>query len=550
MEVATHETDNDDEAPRAMDAAADWADLESRFYTFLGEHERIGQAAQQQIFAWYARQFAPGQRVLDVGSGPGDFLDLLSERGVQGFGVDPDPGMIAVARQRGHTIFPDDARHFLQTTRRRYDGVFMGNFVEHFPPQDLLVLFKGAHRVLRPGGQLILATPDPRSLHVHLQEFWRDATHVRLYDRDLLTFLVDSCGFHVRAVGSNDATAYNPADEWFGSAFAQRLAESAHRPVSPSTAATEDAGTHEPADVAGTADRVADASPDLAAIAREQQARIDDLEQRLNHLTNVVARAQHEAATARDVPERTAAASAISMYGRLADAGLPISRTAVKAGDAAGASYTAPMLTIPERRSAAALRRWRARPSDARQPAIPLPYHRPQTAEMGAPVPRLVIDLLMGVRDEVRGVAATSGDHARALSDLEARLADLGAIVDLTQQEALFIARAVRQRLIQSAEDTQRANRDIDATIETLKDALHNIYAARRTNADQIARQFDDLRDAVQAAEARIVAEEQTRDTVATLIYTQLAAFLAHLYPPREYYLIAARPAAPTHGER
>src|SRR5215471_462614 len=142
VEATPKKDHKSDLAQQATEADADWEDLESRFYRFLGDSERIGQSAQQNIFAWYAQQFVPGQRVLDVGSGFGEFLDLLRARGVHGFGVDPDSGMIAAARTRGHTIFAEDARQFLHTTRRRFDGVFMGNFVEHFPPQDLLSLLK------------------------------------------------------------------------------------------------------------------------------------------------------------------------------------------------------------------------------------------------------------------------------------------------------------------------------------------------------------------------------------------------------------------------
>ena len=220
------------------DTQEQWSTIESNFYSFLAASETIDPEAQHQIFALYADLFTAGQEVLDVGTGRGDFLDDLRERGVQGFGLDSDKGMIAEAQRRGHTIFDSDAITFLQTTGRHFDGVFMANFVEHFPAERVVALLQGAYRVLRPHGQLVIATPDPRSLHVHLNEFWRDATHVRLYDRHLLAFMADLCGFDVRRVESNPATAYNPGSEWFGERFVQVLRDHRPEPTRPVAAPT------------------------------------------------------------------------------------------------------------------------------------------------------------------------------------------------------------------------------------------------------------------------------------------------------------------------
>src|SRR5258708_13013373 len=49
--------------------------------------------------------------------------------------------------------------------------------VEHLPVEALFALFAHAARVLRPGGLLIIETPNAESLAVTGAEFWRDPTH-------------------------------------------------------------------------------------------------------------------------------------------------------------------------------------------------------------------------------------------------------------------------------------------------------------------------------------------------------------------------------------
>ena len=50
-------------------------------------------------------------------------------------------------------------------------------------------------RVLKPGGILILETPNPANLTVGANTFYLDPTHIRPLPADLLRFFVESRGF-------------------------------------------------------------------------------------------------------------------------------------------------------------------------------------------------------------------------------------------------------------------------------------------------------------------------------------------------------------------
>ena len=74
-------------------------------------------------------------------------------------------------------------------------GVVAFHVVEHLPAEVLVELLAQAARVIRPGGGIILETPNPENLVVGATTFWLDPTHVRPVPPLLLEFLVEDAGF-------------------------------------------------------------------------------------------------------------------------------------------------------------------------------------------------------------------------------------------------------------------------------------------------------------------------------------------------------------------
>ncbi len=185
-------------------------DIESRFYDYLQSHNYASRHATFEHLHTYLAFFEKGERVLDVGCGRGEFLELLAGKGCLAEGVDSDPGMVAACRGKGLSVHKEDAFAFLRSKPEVYDGVFASNFVEHFSPAQVADLFRAAHRALRNGGKLLIAVPNPESMIVHLYEFWRDATHIRLYNRQLVEFLMVYSEFEIIAAGENEATRWQP----------------------------------------------------------------------------------------------------------------------------------------------------------------------------------------------------------------------------------------------------------------------------------------------------------------------------------------------------
>ena len=151
--------------------------------------------------AWYLRFIPEAGDLLDVGCGRGEFLAAAAEAGHRVLGLDHDGAMLAEAR--GLPVRQGDALDFLQSTADHYDAITAFHVVEHLAVRETAALIRLAADRLRSGGRLILATPNPGSLPTIAHEFWRDPTHVRPYDRELIEFLTVGCGLETVAAGVN-----------------------------------------------------------------------------------------------------------------------------------------------------------------------------------------------------------------------------------------------------------------------------------------------------------------------------------------------------------
>ena len=183
--------------------------LEGAFYDYVHRAGHVDAAANRRVLEFYTPFFEARRRVLDIGCGEGQFIELLQEHGISAAGIDLDAQMVQGCTTRGLPVEQADLFNYLPGHSAEFDGVFCSNVIEHLAMPDALRLLKLAHDALLPGGVLLLATENPESLIVQLCEFWRDATHVRLYHRSLLEFLLSFTGFSQIQSGENPAAAWN-----------------------------------------------------------------------------------------------------------------------------------------------------------------------------------------------------------------------------------------------------------------------------------------------------------------------------------------------------
>lgn len=138
----------------------------------------------------------PAGKVLDVGCGRGEWLELMGEQGFDALGVDLDDGMLQACRQRSLKVETADAVAYMQGLAESSLCVVSGfHIAEHLPFEVLQQLVQQALRVLVPGGLLILETPNPENITVGTSSFYLDPTHQRPIPPELLNFLPEHYGF-------------------------------------------------------------------------------------------------------------------------------------------------------------------------------------------------------------------------------------------------------------------------------------------------------------------------------------------------------------------
>jgi GT2 family glycosyltransferase/SAM-dependent methyltransferase len=138
-----------------------------------------------------------GPRGLDLGCGRGEWLEVLQEEGIEALGVDLDDGMLEACRALQLPALKGDAVvHLAGLPSESLAVISAFHMVEHIPFEVLQRLVSEAHRVLVPGGLLIMETPNPENIAVATRDFYLDPTHQRPIPPQLLGYLPEYFGFH------------------------------------------------------------------------------------------------------------------------------------------------------------------------------------------------------------------------------------------------------------------------------------------------------------------------------------------------------------------
>ena len=192
--AATQAVAATDGAAKARSVDAAYAAFEERF---RGAPEEI--KARLAIYLPLIREAGAGSMeapVLDVGCGRGDWLDLLRTSGLTATGVDLNTMNLDDCRKCGLDVVEGDAVQYLRSVADEcFGAVTAMHVVEHLPFTEFVALLEEAYRVLRPGGVLVLETPNPENLLVGSCNFWFDPTHQRPLPPATLCFFVEAHGF-------------------------------------------------------------------------------------------------------------------------------------------------------------------------------------------------------------------------------------------------------------------------------------------------------------------------------------------------------------------
>ncbi len=164
----------------------------------------------EKIDAWAQGRDKAQLAMADLGCGAGLWLRLLTERGYRPVGVDSNPKMLERARAcagESRLVCQDAVAFLREQADASWDLLSSFHMIEHMDTMALFEFFDDCKRVLRPGGLLLLETPNPKNILTATEMFRLDVTHKNIIPMELLVFCMEEWGFE--RVESVPVSPYN-----------------------------------------------------------------------------------------------------------------------------------------------------------------------------------------------------------------------------------------------------------------------------------------------------------------------------------------------------
>ena len=176
--------------------------MSDSFYRAFEERHRgpreliLSRLAVYRPFVSPLKTVNPAPSAIDLGCGRGEWLELLKVEGFSPLGIDLDEEMLKGCREHNLPAQQGDAVAYLSTLPDESQTIVSAfHFVEHISFDQLRTMVSEALRVLKPGGLLIMETPNPENIVVATRNFYLDPTHLRPIPPQLLSFLPEYYGF-------------------------------------------------------------------------------------------------------------------------------------------------------------------------------------------------------------------------------------------------------------------------------------------------------------------------------------------------------------------
>jgi len=139
----------------------------------------------------------PDARILDLGCGQGEFVEVANQARHVAVGVDHSATAVRKGVNRGLDLRNSDILEYLRNEAdEAWDVITSLHVVEHMPFDALVETVREVYRVVRPGGAVVIDTPKIANLYTLSQYYFVDPTHEVPRHHALYEFVLRSAGFN------------------------------------------------------------------------------------------------------------------------------------------------------------------------------------------------------------------------------------------------------------------------------------------------------------------------------------------------------------------
>jgi O-antigen chain-terminating methyltransferase len=131
-----------------------------------------------------------------VGSGRGEWLEVLRDEGHVAEGSEPNEALAQQCRAQGLVVHArGGVAHLRGCGDASHGAITLIHVVEHLPLEQLVTLLDECHRTLATRGALVIETPNPYNVWTSAVDFWRDPSHLHPMHPETLAMLLQAVGF-------------------------------------------------------------------------------------------------------------------------------------------------------------------------------------------------------------------------------------------------------------------------------------------------------------------------------------------------------------------
>ena len=125
-------------------------------FAYRSFQKMVGGNCRQCLLAEHVKPL-PGEKVLDIGCGPGDLLHYLPDVKYTGFDLSPEYIKAAQKRfgNKGRFFCSDVGLTTIEEEKETFDLVLATGVLHHLDDEQAAKLFELARLALRPGGRLV-----------------------------------------------------------------------------------------------------------------------------------------------------------------------------------------------------------------------------------------------------------------------------------------------------------------------------------------------------------------------------------------------------------